>query len=302
MRSALLLIFILLSELSLVSVSAKTCKDKKGKFQTKKLKSGKSMKRNCKWVKKSPKWRCNAYSGAAQHCEETCGACITASPSIATKAPVPTASPTTQIPTISTAPTAQYQWCKDTTEKFKIESIQWLKGKKKCSWVAKKTWFRCTIDEARFNCPRVCSFCSCIDNSKKFTVSSLPAKKAEKTCEWPKRGDTWWRCNHYSDVKMNCPNTCGECTGYSYPSDAPSANPTEKKFNTVNTEVKFEIEMEGLTIPEDEEELTSLKNKLATAFQSILQSGPVITKNVDFVKRERRERGIRGTQKLQEVI
>lgn len=259
------------------------CSDVKSKFQTKNPKTDRWMQRSCLWVrKKNTRWRCRNFTNVAENCPVTCGTCNPTASSSASLIPIPSPSNSphaSNTPTNSNAPSMEYQWCHDQTTKFSIDTVKWIRREKTCSWATKKQWFRCEIEEVQFNCPRTCNFCQCIDNLAPFSIqsSSIPSRQKMKTCKWPKRKDLWWRCNHYPEVKRNCPNTCGECTTFNYPSDYPSASPTVKVYPTIITTVSTTFEMTGLEIPEDKNELEILKADIATAYQPFVPLGAVIT-------------------------
>ncbi len=115
-----------------LSGSAQLCEDKKGKFSTKNWK-GKAMKRNCKWVQQNLKWRCNNAPNAKEHCPKSCDSCSTPSPTSLAPTGTPSiSSAPTSTPSISSAPTSKYNFCQDVSNKFKVDSIKWLRGKKNC--------------------------------------------------------------------------------------------------------------------------------------------------------------------------
>jgi hypothetical protein len=139
----------------------------------------------------------------------TCGECTlpTASPTTS-PTPNPTSAATlTSTLTITASPTSIYDWCEDFDKRFSIQSIIWIRNKKNCKWVSKRTWFRCEIAEVVANCPRLCKKCECVDNKKTFEIEEGKNKK----CAWVAKKDTQERCAMYPAAVRNCPLSCGLC-------------------------------------------------------------------------------------------
>lgn len=123
----------------------------------------------------------------------------------------------------SSSPTKFYTWCSDSQERFDIDSIDWIRGRKDCDWADDpRKWFRCTISEVKDSCPVLCDYCNCVNNLESFYVEGI----GMRTCNWPERKDTWWRCNNYPEVKYNCPLTCGSCHETTSPVESSSGTPS----------------------------------------------------------------------------
>mmetsp|Transcript_25316 Transcript_25316/g.37867 ORF Transcript_25316/g.37867 Transcript_25316/m.37867 type:complete len:569 (+) Transcript_25316:331-2037(+) len=252
-------------------------------------------KKTCTWAGEKVRPRCNDPA-AQEACPASCGLCPspgTPAPTVATKAPTgSTPAPSTMGPTpapTSAAPTQYYNWCVDSEERFALDSVPWINKKKSCAWVRQSNpWWKCTVPEVLDNCPYSCGVCECRNNQGRFKI-----KNGElKSCSWAAREDTWWRCNNYPAVRRNCPLLCGECDK-EFPSTAPSAAPSIEKFPTLKVESTAELGLDDLKIPEDPDELATMKAALVETMLPFLPEGSVVT-NAELVYVQARQGGLIG--------
>ncbi len=237
--------------------------------------------KGCQWAqRKDTWWRCIRYAEVMQNCPLTCGKCNILSTAAPSSFELPSSFPSLAPSDThsSSPPTEEHPWCVDTTKRFFINSISWIRRKKDCKWtVSPKQWFRCSIEEVKQNCPRSCGNCNCFDNSKRFYVSALNNKR--KGCQWAQRKDTWWRCKHHVEVMQNCPLTCGKCNE-GLISSTPSASPTSKVFPTLLLQTNTTIDLISLDLSISTGQLKMFEDVLKQVFQKYVPTGAL----VDFVK------------------
>lgn len=61
--------------------------------------------------------------------------------------------------------------CVDSTERFPIDSVDWILKPRKCAWVASAITTRCTVEEVKQNCPATCGLCT---STVQTPISSIP--------------------------------------------------------------------------------------------------------------------------------